>query len=318
MHGVHDMASKYNRLEAEDDHDSYARVSKNFIHRGCLAKAGQRYGLTGRDLYFFVALLAEAQRRGKRRLAFRSIYELRKGLKWPSDGRARDAVYHALETWQVVELIVPKYYVANLKVTKYDPNNPSLFSDPHSERPGLGKDKHGKRIVVENIMTVRWRLGGGFTVMFDKDFWHACSKRMGFFVGSWPEIVKKLQYPTEIYLYFLLEAFLPKADKRRKSKKTDDDEFDEEKREVIVQLHRSTLAQMINFPIRSIPSFDVRLAKAVDHINRAADHAFIVRETVTGAIQIRQENYSESCNFGDNVEAFKHDPVGFNERRLHG
>ena len=95
----------------------FARLSKNFVVNGDLARVVKQEQLTGRDLYVLIALLAEAQRRDERELIFDSLYVILKLLGWSDRSSDYDALEHALSKWMTIEISIDRFYVPDHAVT---------------------------------------------------------------------------------------------------------------------------------------------------------------------------------------------------------
>ena len=95
----------------------YARLSKNFVVNGDLARVAKERGLNGRDLYVLIGLLAEAQRRDTRTIQFPSIYAILKLLGWSDRGGDYAALESALAKWIGVEISIERFFVSRRATT---------------------------------------------------------------------------------------------------------------------------------------------------------------------------------------------------------
>ena len=186
-------------LTLKDAVRNYARLNKNFIVNGDLAKVAKRYHLTGRDLSVLIALSAEAQRRNKRTITFPSFYAILDLLEWSDRASDYQALDRALAKWMGVEISIERFYVpANAVGQEFV----HLLDNRGPKRSrGLYESTTFKRILyVDGV-------GDGIRIQFDKEFWGANSKSDGYFIKTWPEVVRQLRYPPEIFLWLLLSAF---------------------------------------------------------------------------------------------------------------
>ena len=95
----------------------FARLSKNFIVNGDLAKVAKEQRLNGRDLYILIALLAEAQRRDTQTLQFPSTYAILKLLGWSDRSSDFDALESALAKWMGIEISIERFFVSRRATT---------------------------------------------------------------------------------------------------------------------------------------------------------------------------------------------------------
>ncbi len=95
----------------------FARLSKNFVVNGDLAKVAKEQRLNGRDLYVLIALLAEAQCRDTRTFQFPSTYAILKLLCWSDRGGDYDALESALAKWMGVEISIERFFVSRRATT---------------------------------------------------------------------------------------------------------------------------------------------------------------------------------------------------------
>ena len=95
----------------------YARLSKNFVVNGDLAKVAKERRLNGRDLYVLIALLAEAQRKDTRTLQFPSKYAILKLLGLSDRGGDYDALESALVKWIGIEISIKRFFASRRATT---------------------------------------------------------------------------------------------------------------------------------------------------------------------------------------------------------
>jgi hypothetical protein len=158
----------------------YARLNKNFVVKGDLARTAKTYNLSGRDLYMLIELLAQAQRQDTSTLEFRSAYAILKLLGWQYRKSDYDALYGALEKWMELEISIDKFFV------------------PHG-----AVDVETEILAQDSGYKQKQRSRGLYVPMSFKEILDI----NGHFVKAVPSIVKQLRYPLEIYLYLLLDAF---------------------------------------------------------------------------------------------------------------
>ena len=237
----------------------YARLSKNFVVNGDLARVVKQEQLTGRDLYVLIALLAEAQKQDKRKIYFSSLYSILKLLGWSDRASDYDDLDRALDAWMTVEIAIPKFYVPAESV---DPEFDYLVR----QRAGGGQKGVYDSVTFKRILDIR-RTGDRIGVTFSKDFWNANSKEDGYFVKAWPDIVKQLRYPPEIFLWLLLSAFHGK-----------------------LRRDLETLPWKIGLWPRSRPWIKNRIQQALDRINKAADRDYRMKITTRGIVRIAPTN----------------------------
>ena len=180
----------------------FARLSKNFVVNGDLARVVKQEQLTGRDLHALLALLAEAQKQDKRELTFDSLYTILKLLGWSDRGSDYDALEHALGKWMTIEVSIDRFYVPDNAVT----------SEMEQEAIEFRFDKRGWPRGCYVSMNFPYsmdfyQVGGDDCISFPETFWEVNSKGRGYFVKAYPTVIKQLRYPPEILLYLLLDAF---------------------------------------------------------------------------------------------------------------
>ena len=182
----------------------FTRLTKNLVIQPVLADAVREYGLTGRDLYVLIALLAEAQRRGKRRLVFGAKRELLSFLDWGDRAKDYDALERALNRLSTMPLHFEKYHdPAKLKQIE---DMPVLSREARAAERQRRMDLYSAERVARRILRVNALPSGGWSVIFTEPFWElVCGK--GFFLKAYPAHVRQLRHPADILLYMLIDAY---------------------------------------------------------------------------------------------------------------
>jgi hypothetical protein len=166
----------------KSNHHRYARISKNLVTRGDLARAGRKVGLTGRDLHLLAVLLAEAQHRRKRRIVFSTLYEILELAGRRKRGNDYLAVKKGLGKLMDMTIDMDRFYI-----------------------PRRRRNRHVKRRM--RVLDMRFTSSGGIAVKFDQDLWDSCLPETGYFCRAWPNMIWRLKHPPEIYLALLLDAY---------------------------------------------------------------------------------------------------------------
>jgi hypothetical protein len=180
----------------------YARLNKNFVVKGDLARTAKTYDISGRDLYVLTAILSQAQYRDTSTLEFRSAYEILKLLGWQYRKSDYDALDGALEKWMELEISIDRFFVPHGAV---DFETEILAQDSGYKQRRRSKGFHVP-MSFKKILDVD-EAEDGIQISFSDDFCRVHEKGNGHFVKAVPSIVKQLRYPLEIYLYLLLDAF---------------------------------------------------------------------------------------------------------------
>jgi hypothetical protein len=255
----------------------YARLNKNFVVNGDLAKVAKEQRLNGRDLYVLIALLAEAQHKDSRSLQFSSTYSILKLLGWSDRGGDYDALESALAKWMGVEISIKKSYVPAKAVgQEFD----HLVKQRVQGQPrGLYEAKTFKRIL--NVVGK----DDGVRVKFDKEFWRANPKEEGYFVRAWPSIIKQLKYPPEIFLWLLLSAFNHS-----------------------LQHNLERLRLKMALGQRSRPWLKKRIQQALEHINETRDSDYKMRINANNVVSIGKAGFVDKLRnrliLGDDLDMF--------------
>jgi hypothetical protein len=239
----------------------YARLNKNFVVKGDLARTAKTYNLSGRDLYMLIELLAQAQRQDTSTLEFRSAYAILKLLGWQYRKSDYDALYGALEKWMELEISIDKFFVPHGAV---DVETEILAQDS-----GYKQKQRSRGLYVpmsfKEILDIE-EVDYAFQLSFSDEFCQVNERRNGHFVKAVPSIVKQLRYPLEIYLYLLLDAF--DGSLRRKPK-------------------------IIGLSFRSRPHFEQRLETALGRISETTDEVCKFHLDEAGSVVIYKGKFTD-------------------------
>jgi hypothetical protein len=230
------------REPGKSNRERYARLSKNLNAYGDLAGAGREVGLTGRDIHMFVVLLAEAQRQRNRRVEYSSLYEILALAGWRKRGREYRDASVALCRWEEIEVTLGKFFNTKL---------PKRVKDRHTEKK------------ITNFIRFKEGPGRKVTITFGKMFWNTCLPDAGYFCRAWPDLVKRLRYPPEIFLYLLLDAHGHK-----------------------IEWKLETVAQRMSLRPRSRPWMEERIGKALQRIIDETGKDYEAEMNPNGVIKI--------------------------------
>ena len=219
----------------------YARLNKNIINKGELGRL-IREGFTGRDFYVLVVLLAEAQRRGKRILIFKSDYAILKLLGWQYCSKDYVDLDCALKNWSKAKLEFETFHKTKKK--------PRRRRENALRRQELVSP--WKPCAIEGFLSSYYLDDGRVQIVFDRDFWKLNGKEGGYFVEAWPHLIKELKHPHHIALHLFIKGFTSKLDGRFGKELTRD---------------MDKLAWILGMNMDRPRRFARRIEKALDRVN---------------------------------------------------
>jgi hypothetical protein len=240
----------------------FARLSKNFVVNGDLAKVVKEHGLNGRDLYVLIALLAEAQRRDTRTIQFPSTYAILKLLAWSDRGGDYDALESALAKWIGVEISIERFFVSRRATTGSIDDFVELYGKGGKmSRRGSYFPMHFPKVIDVAADD------GQICVSFPLDFWEANSKSLGRFAKAYPGVIKQLRYPADILLFLLLDSF-----------------------DGMQRIGMEALCAKIGLSARSRPWVKRRLAVALARINSETNEIYKIEVTDGDVVHIWRDD----------------------------
>ena len=229
-----------------------ARINKNLIVNGDLARIAHEFGLTGLDLHLLVTMMAYAQHRKKRGCPFRSHYQLLKLLGWPTTPEYYDRLDASLYRWEKVKI----------EIDRWRPSVKMRRIKGHLSREGKRRRAAKRRRIAEkdtaprvipSVWKVNERESGGLRVLFSSKFIDSHKTVSGYFVLAWPHEIRPLRrHRPEILLSMLLTAF----------------------KEAEFKINLPDLMDRIGLTYRDRPSAEARILKAIDRINAATDRSY--------------------------------------------
>jgi hypothetical protein len=235
----------------------YTRLTKNLVIQPVLADAVREYDLTGRDLYVLIALLAEAQRRSKRRLVFGTKRELLTFLEWRTRGEDYDALERALQRLSIVALHFERYHDP-VKLKEIE-DMPLLSRTARAAERQRRLDQYSEERIARRLLRYNTLPSGGWSVVFTAPFWELVCGR-GFFLKAYPAHIRHLRNPADMLLYMLIDAY-------------DGLNWGFDK-----------LAERMALDMRTKPEFEARIRKSLKRITAVTDMPFDTKFDTKGGI----------------------------------